>query len=407
MTVDTVALPAVAAAAPRPNPGSWRRAWQIGTIYWVICHAGYVAVQLMALRLNPGVGGLRGLVGTWVRFDGTNYVGIAEQGYPAQTHPQFQHYGDSVWPAWPPGYPILIRAFSYVLPGGMNFAALVVSNLAALGMLVVLYRLVEQELDRDNADRTLVCLLAFPTAFFLGVAYSESLFLLLTIGALYCARRGRWWYAGALAGAASSVRVAGVTIVLALAYEYLRQRDFAWRRIRVDVLGIALAPVGLFAYMAFLWRRYDDPLMFSHVQIAWGRGSVVMPWTTLGRELRGLHLFGDPDVGVTNLIDLVALAVALALLVLCLVGPWRLRRDQLFLVIAGALPLFISILQPISDPNGPPWQSMARYVLSCTPIFLVLAKMAANRYFERFVLFVGLPLQAGLLILYLQLSWAG
>jgi hypothetical protein len=46
-------------------------------------------------------------------------------------------------------------------------------------------------------------------------------------------------------------------------------------------------------------------------------------------------------------------------------------------------------------------------VLSCFPIFLVMARRARHRLAERLIAFVGLPLQAGLMILYLGGRWAG
>ena len=400
-----------AADEPAPRDG-WRRAWLVGSGYWLVCHLGYAAVQLVALRLNgfsvpSGSSNIAAQISTWVRWDGLNYVAIADHGYPADPQPEFRRYGESVLPAWPPGYPLLIRAAGYLLPGDLNFAALVVSNLATLGMLVVLYRLVETELDAGAADRTLLCLLAFPTAFFFATAYSESVFLLLTFAALYCARRQQWWWAGILAGAASSVRVAGVTIAIAFVLEYLRQRDFDWRRIRPDALAIGLVPAGLVAYMAYQWVQYDNPFMFSEAQKAWGRGPIVMPWRPLIDSLGDLNFISNTERAVINTIDLALLALAVVLLVLCFLGPWKLRRDQLFLVIAGALPLMISILQPIGDPSGPPWQSMNRYILSCFPIFLILAKLTEHRAVERLVVFVSLPLQAGLLLLYLDGQWAG
>lgn len=388
--------------------GAWRRAWRAGTIYWLVGHAFLVGVQLMALRMYglkipPGSSWWHGLITHWVRWDGRSYVAIARFGYPAMD-PTFRAPGSGSM-VWPPGYPLLIRAASYVLPGDLNLAAVVVSNLAALGLLVVLYRLVDHEFgDPDTASRTLVCLLAFPTAFFLAVGYSESLFLLLTLAALYAARRGHWWYAGLLAGAASGVRVLGVTIVVAFAYEYLRQKGFRWRDIRADALAIALAPSGLLAYMGYLWYRYDDPWLFRKAQVVWGRGPIAMPWNTLGNELRGWSFTTRPERTVTNILDLAALALALTLLVLCFVGPWRLRRDQLYLMLAGAFPLIAVVLQPVS---GPAWVSMARYVLAFFPMFFVLGKMTQNRHAERLVVFLGLPIQTGLLVMYLQNSWAG
>lgn len=36
------------------------------------------------------------------------------------------------------------------------------------------------------------------------------------------------------------------------------------------VLGVALIPLGLFGFMAFLWHIMGDPLAFVHIQYAWG-----------------------------------------------------------------------------------------------------------------------------------------
>ncbi|MER7002361.1 mannosyltransferase family protein [Dactylosporangium sp. NPDC000555] len=371
----------------------------------------YLAVQFIALRfetvkVEPGRSWLSQVVHNWVQWDGLVYATIANFGYPIVEDPTFKSL-DSAYPVWPPGYPIVVRLASYVLPGDVAVAALVVSNVAALGMLVVLYRLVDHELGAGSAERTLLMFIAFPTAFYLATAYSESLFLLLTFAALYCARRGHWWAAGLLAGASSATRVLGVTICVAFAYEYLRQREFRWRRIRLNVLGIALAPLGLMLYMAFLWWRFDNPMLFRDAQAHWGRGGMYMPWTTIAHSLRYLNPARHPYAGVINLLDIATCLLGLAFLVLCFVGPWRLRRDQLYLVLAGALPFIIAVLQPTSIDGGTPMQSMNRYALTFFPMFLVMAQMARNRFVEKFVVFAGLPLQVGLLILYLTGDWAG
>ena len=56
----------------------------------------------------------------------------------------------------------------------------------------------------------------FPAAVFFGAPYSESLFLLLAVGAFYAARTGRWAWAGACAGLASGTRSAGLLLLLIL-----------------------------------------------------------------------------------------------------------------------------------------------------------------------------------------------
>ena len=400
------AAPPAHETSPR-GPGPWARAWRAGAAYWLICHVFYAAVQLTALRFSTPSGGslLSEVVHSLVRLDGLRYVDIAEFGYHPVTDPTFRDPA-SVTPVWPPGYPILIRLASYVLPGDMAFAAVAVSNLAALGLLVMLYRFVDHEFGRDMAQRSVVALIAFPTAFFLGVAYSESVFLLLTVASLYCARRGNWWVAGALAGAASATRVVGVMIGVALAYEYLRQRGFNWRRIRLDVLSLALAPTGLLLYMVFLWYRFDNPMLFSDAQINWDR-RFAFPWETIAQSMRNVDFAGDRTLAVINIVDVGALVFGLVFLVLSLVGPWRLGTEHLSIVLAGGLPFLLAVSQPLWLGHSSPLLGMNRYALAVLPMYFVLAKMTANRSVEMLMLFAFLPVQMGLLLVYVQGGWAG
>src|SRR5262249_16589255 len=53
-----------------------------------------------------------------------------------------------------------------------------------------------------------------PMAFFLSAVYSESLYLALSVGLFWCARRGRFAAVGALGALAGATRSAGVVLLL-------------------------------------------------------------------------------------------------------------------------------------------------------------------------------------------------
>jgi Gpi18-like mannosyltransferase len=57
-------------------------------------------------------------------------------------------------------------------------------------------------------------------SFYLSAIYPESLFLTLSIGAIYYARLQRWCLAGLLGGLASLTRPEGVLLTLAIGWEY-------------------------------------------------------------------------------------------------------------------------------------------------------------------------------------------
>jgi hypothetical protein len=82
------------------------------------------------------------------------------------------------------------------------------------------------------------------------------------------------------------------------------------------VLAAILAPLGLVAYMAFLWLAVGDPLAFLHVQLAWER-VFQPPWLTLLQglvELTQPHRIA-PEGTAYNLAMLASLALGTVLLV--------------------------------------------------------------------------------------------
>jgi hypothetical protein len=326
-------------------------------------------------------------------------VPIAAVGYPPTA--------DARHAAFFPLYPALIRLTDTVLPGSVWWAGLVVANAALLAAFVIIYRLAEHECDPDVAGRTIFLLMAYPTAFFLSAAYNESLFIALTAGSLYAMRRSHWWIAGALGGLAATTRSAGILLLLAFVFEYLRQHD--WRRIRPSALAGLLIPAGTGAVMAVNYYYYNDPLAFSHAQTAyWGR-QLTWPWQAVidvARHLnplnRGVALFGD--FWIHNVLELGTVLLMLTLMILALVGPWKLRRDQIVLPLYGIALILLMISFP-STFNTYRLLSASRFGLEVFPAFLMLGILARHPTFERVLLTVFLPLQGILVVHFLHSRW--
>jgi hypothetical protein len=385
--LDAVAPPlAVPEEAGLPRSRRpWKAAFLGALAVWSAVTVTHVAVSALAWlpRRDGQHPDVWAIVLGWNRWDADLYVRIAQDGY---------HLGPG-FPAFFPLYPLLVRIADAVLPGGMLISALVVANAAAFGTLAVLHRLAEHEFGPRVAQRAAWYLAAFPTGFFLFIGYNESLFLLLAIGALYAGRRGHWWLAGVLGGLSSATRLFGVLLVVPLAIEYLRGR-----RIRLDVLGLALIPLGLVGYSIYCAVELGDPLAFSVAQDRWGRHYTVPggAWLEAIRQAAGHRLLDPPALAA--ILDAGTTLVAVLLLVLCVVGPFRFRRDQLYLVVQGALTL---ILLMSTEVGGRPMQSAARYALEAVAIVLVLARMGANQVVDRTVLMVGVALQAVFLVIFM------
>src|SRR5207244_4101387 len=144
-----------------------------------------------------------------------------------------------------------------------------------------------------------VLLLAFaPVAFFFSAPYTESLFLVLSVGAFLAARTGRWALAGLAAGAASGTRSTGALLLLPLLILYLygpradRESPPArpgWRTliprhpVRPDILWLALAPVGIVAFSLYLRESTGDALAWAHFQPLFGRRAIEWPTEPVAR----------------------------------------------------------------------------------------------------------------------------
>jgi Gpi18-like mannosyltransferase len=395
----TMEQPLAAEKRSAVSAAGWRPAVLTGLSVWASALLTYLLINTMVWMIRKEAGPpLSGLLEVWNRWDTGHYVTIALHGYSRTTEN----------PAFFPLYPMIMRVLEPVLPGGMLSAGLIVSWIACVGALTVIYRLVDDLFGPALANRTTVYLMAFPFAFYLCAAYNQSLFLALSVASLYCMRRGHWWLAGLWAGLASGTRQAGVLLAIAFAIEYLRQRDWKPLRIRWDAAAVALVPSGLIAYALFCLYFHGDALKFMHIQAYWGR-SMSWPWTGTVHAINQIaDAAGDgaifqPAV-VLNVIDLVAVPVIITLLILSMVGPWKLGRESWYLIASGAAGFLLVLVSPLGL-ELPPLHGVPRYSLEVLAAFIVFARIGANRYVERLYLMPAIGIQSTLVVAYFFDIW--
>ena len=303
--------------------------------------------------------GWHNLITAWERFDALWFLRISTSGYVA---------GDGS-AAFFPLYPLLIRVVSPVLGGHPLAAALLISNAAFLGALLVLYFLTSSEFDEAVARRTVLYLAIFPSAFFFLAPYSESLFLLLVVSSLWAARREKWALAGAAGALAAATRNVGVLLVLPLAVEAFRQVRERGRGLAPRLLGSGAVVAGTLAYLAF-WQGFGgDALAPLHQQATWLR-QATFPLTTLVGGTREAFRWIGVYPGGYHLLDwLIALPALVA-------AVWvTLRARPTFAVYAWA-----SLIAPLALVFPPrPFMSLARFLLAAFPLFWAAAVWAGRR----------------------------
>jgi hypothetical protein len=215
-------------------------------------------------------------------------------------------------------------------------------------------------------------------------------------------RQQRWWLAGLFGAFASGTRSVGVLLVVPFVYEYLRRREFRPGRIRFDAAAVALVPAGAAAFAAYCWYALGDPLAYTHVQVGQWNKIVTWPGHTLWLAVDQLTQRPMAE-NYALAADLVATLAVIAALVACLVGRWKVRPEQRYLVVyAGSI-----LLLPLCLPGlqGNPVISMTRYLLDVAVIFFLLGRFGSSRTFERLYLLPAVALQCGYLFMYLRAVW--
>jgi hypothetical protein len=241
---------------------------------WFASRVAVAVAVLASVWMLGSTGSSTSWLAAWDRWDTGLYVKIARfgyDGYPAD-------YPDEGVVAFFPGEPMVLR-FVHLFVRDWVASGLLISLVAGAIACVALARIAALELGSETGSRAVLYLVLSPYAVFLAAAYSEALFLALALPAWLAAKRGRWLLAGVLAAGASTVRVTGLFLAVALVVQWFV--DPGARRRRRDLLPLALPGVAVATYMVYVHDLTGDWLGWQHAQQDhWGR-EFTAPWTAL------------------------------------------------------------------------------------------------------------------------------
>lgn len=385
------------ASVPTSN---WLTAFKNILPVYIATHLAFFVISafapLFTIRDFAWAGpGLPILWNSWNRWDTGHFTFIATHGYdqPMRT-------------AFFPLYPLLMRAVMLAWHNPL-IAGLIVSSLAQLVALIVFFRLVWEDVDKENTYRAVVYLSLFPTTFFLVAAYNESLFLCFSLLCFYYLRHGRWWLAGIFGLCASLTRSAGLFLALPFCYEYLAQHEFNIKKIRLNVLWILLIPAGVALFALYCGYRFHDFLVFSHVQETYWNRHAHGPWHGVIDSVKAMLISSGPlsFQSLRNLTDLLPDLFTMVLLILLFVGPWRLPRSLWSYGIYGVGLFLFSQIFPMAGVGLYPLQSTSRFMLEIFPAFIILARLGKYRMVEMNYLLISGALLFFLLAQFLTGHW--
>ena len=357
----------------------------------MVTYVGYILLTAPKYSSNPV--DIVGILASWNHWDAANYVRIAQFGY--QTP-----YDVAFFPL----FPLLITAFAHIL-GSWSYLLVgtTISNAALLGALFVIYQLAVEAGGEQVAQRTLLYLCIFPTAFYFFAPYNESLFLLLTASTFLAMRQQRWWLAGLLGLLAALTRSAGILLVIPYMVELWTTRESitaSRQNMLFRISPILLIPLGTALYAIYCWHISGNPLDFIAVQSHWGRHTT-WPWQGIWQSLTEIFWY-QPFGSFNEVHNLLDLSATLAFIALAIVGKNKLRASYSFWM---GLALLYMILSPAIVALDP-LESNQRFVLEMFPAFITLSMLGIKHPRLHQAIMLAFPsLLATLSILFIMNRW--
>ena len=312
----------------------------------------------------------------FIRWDGANFLRLAEHGY--QTEGELGYYL-----VYLPVYPYTVAVLNVIVHSFL-ISALIISAASALVAGFLLQQLVTVDGGDDSeATRALWYMTLFPTAYFLAMPYSESTFLMFAIAAFLAARTEHWGWAGIMGAFATATRMQGLAILPGLAIEALVRYGLKAPR---RSYWLALAPVGFLVYLGINWIVADDPFRFVEIQRDHWSQRQIWPWEFLRDTVDSIRLT-QPGFNRAAIYELRLVFVAAAAILL-LLGSRRLPLSY------QAMGWATTIMMMMSS-----WQlSIPRYMLSVFPLFLVMAYYGKNPLVHQ-VIMTTMPFLMGIFYL--------
>ena len=265
-----------------------------------------------------------------------------------------------------PLYPLLIKLITFNY-NYVNLSALIVSNVSSAIALFYLFKLTKLDFSDGVAQKAVLFLSIFPTAYFLSVPYTEGLFFLLIIASLYYARLGKWPIAGVLSFLAALTRLGGLLMMPVLLVEYLHQTGWKPRKIiNLNLMWIFLAIVGFLVYLGINYQVTGDAFKFVTIErVHWF--STLDPIKGLTSAYNVALTWSYPSNLLLGVAPIVFAAFGLAMIVF---GVYRRLRPSYLVCMLLSWMLAVAYSWWISPP---------RYVMAMFPMFILMGSLTNKK----------------------------
>jgi len=371
------------AAATNPNIKKKNKLHTFITIFGIaiasrliIYIVGYI-YGLQALEIEPGF--IKNFDSMWNKWDSIHYLNLAKYGYSATGE-------DAKLIVFYPLYSLLVGITAKIFRNYL-LSGVIISNLC-LGLgCYYLYRIVSLDFDEETAMRSVKYMLIYPLSFFFGIAYTESIFVALSIMALYYMRRNKWFLAGVFGFLAALTKNQGIILVVPAAMEYalstqffdkLRKKNFKniLRNFFAKGIFLFMIPLGTFIYFAInkiLFGSWNEFLVYQKEYFNNTFGNVFENLKWIAQSA----FSPEDEFRLTYWLPCILSFLLVILLIFYSIGRLRLSYSAYMLVF-----LLISY--------SPSWLlSGSRYIMSLAPIYISLSVLTKRKETDIVLTFVS------------------
>jgi hypothetical protein len=299
-------------------------------------------------------------LGMWQRFDANWYISIADNGYghiPGDVH-------------FPPLFPVMMRALKPFF-GNTFFAGLLISHVATLFALKLLYDLFKQWGEITTARRALLFFVIYPVSFFLFSSYTESIFLVAALLSVRAMSARSWQWAGFWIFCAILIRLQGIALIVPMLFLMWRDRPFL-RKLN-HWTGWIIASIAGFLYLYLRSQQAtENTLPFVETTLHARLGP---PWQSYTYSIETLV------TGKATFIDILNLFAATLFFILIIWGWKKIPLEYNIYTLVSLLIIMTRIVET------QPLMSMSRYTLTLFPAFYVLSLVGNTPWMQRTILY--------------------
>lgn len=315
----------------------------------------------------------------WANFDGEHYLSIAMFGY------------KDLQLAFFPAYPLLINIFAKLIGSDIKsyvWSGIILSNLFFAGSLVLFWKIIRLDYSKEIAKIATILLLVFPTSFYFGAVFTESLFLFLSLLTYYLYRKNKYLFAGLVGVLMTLTRLYGVFIIFMICVDILIKITNFEKIVKDKIYLVGISVSGILSYMWYCFISKGDALAFYSLQ------------TNVG-EQRSLHLIMLPQVFFRYIVKIIPnltwsyppivfttlleFVVALLFLIITLFSFRKIRWDYWTYILLG-------YLTPTLTGS---FSSLPRYVVVLFPAFIFMAlKLEKTNMYLRLGIYILLSIIA-------------